>query len=119
MVLLTDKGVAPASSHHNVSVTQPVAGSSNQPICCYSIHGHADPGLMLRLLELFAKRGVVPSAVHAIQTPEAELVVDLQVSGLPVMTGELIAESMRQIPLVTQVFFAERIGSGFGAEAAA
>lgn len=79
-------------------------------LCCFSINGIPDPGLLPRLLQLVAKRGLMPSALHAVQAMgedgEPALVVDLHLDGLPVMTGELMAESMRQIPGVTGVSFA-------------
>ncbi len=68
-----------------------------------------DPGLLPRLLQLIAKRGLMPDAMHAVQAVseqgEAEYVVDLKLADLPAMTGELMAESMRQIPGVHFVYF--------------
>ena len=79
-------------------------------LCCFFINGIPDPGLLPRLLQLVAKRGLMPSALHAVQVmgedSEPAIVVDLHPDGLPVMTGELIAETMRQIPGVTGVSFA-------------
>ena len=43
-----------------------VADDDPSVTACFSVHAHADPGVMPRVLELFAKRGLVPSAWHSI-----------------------------------------------------
>lgn len=83
-------------------------------VYCYSVHGVADPGLLPRLIELFAKRGGVPLSMHVTRQSESdaapELVVDLQVDGLALEVAAVIADAMRQIPVVSRIYMTERIG---------
>ena len=77
---------------------------------CFSVLADADPGVLPRLLELFAKRNLVPDRWHSDrQGPAgAELAVDLQVSGLAPETAELIARAMGQVWGVTQVLLSTK-----------
>ncbi|HWA41708.1 MAG TPA: hypothetical protein VHA10_00740 [Hypericibacter adhaerens] len=75
------------------------------PTYCFSVQAAADPGLLPRVLELFAKRNLVPSRCHAVLNgPEHdELLIDLQVTGLGAEEAEHVARSLRQIVFVTSV----------------
>ncbi|GGF06998.1 hypothetical protein GCM10011611_10620 [Aliidongia dinghuensis] len=76
---------------------------------CFAVRAAADPGSLPRILELFAKRGLVPSSVQARLTGGAEsaLSVDLQVGGMEPALVEVVAESLRQIWVVERVLTAE------------
>jgi acetolactate synthase regulatory subunit len=76
---------------------------------CFAVRAAADPGTLPRVLELFAKRGLVPSSVQARLTGDAEpaLSVDLQVAGLEPAMVEIVAEALRQIWVVERVLTAE------------
>jgi len=81
---------------------------------CFAVRAAADPGTLPRILELFAKRGLVPSSVQARLTPgglsgdpEPALSVDLQVAGMDPALVEVVAESLRQIWVVERVLTAE------------
>ncbi len=76
---------------------------------CFAVRAAADPGSLPRILELFAKRGLVPSSVQARLTGDDEpaLSVDLQVTGLEPQMVEILAESLRQIWVVERVLTAE------------
>lgn len=89
---------------------QAVAETANQPkpgfvpayrssTFCFSLLAHADPGVMPRVLELFAKRSIVPNRWHSDRAgPKGEkLTIDLQVEGLEPETGGYIARCLRQI----------------------
>jgi hypothetical protein len=60
---------------------------------------------MPRLLELFAKRGLVPAAFHSVtQGPRHdELTVDIEMRGLDGAQTDYIAACMRQITAVEVV----------------
>lgn len=75
------------------------------PTHCFSVQAAADPGLLPRVLELFAKRNLVPSRCHAVLSePEREeLLIDLQVTGLAPEEAEHIARSLRQLVFVASV----------------
>ncbi|HEV2673497.1 MAG TPA: hypothetical protein VGV37_03080 [Aliidongia sp.] len=76
---------------------------------CFAIRAAADPGSLPRILEIFAKRGLVPSSVQARLTGvgESALSVDLQVAGLEPALVEVVAETLRQIWVVERVLTAE------------
>ena len=76
---------------------------------CFCLHAHADPGAMPRVLELFAKRGLVPSAWHsAICGTDPRLTIDIEMHGLGRDVMEYIAACMRQMPFVEVVLTSER-----------
>jgi acetolactate synthase small subunit len=77
---------------------------------CFSVHAHAEPGVMPRVLELFAKRGLVPSAWHSSTcgTDEAELTIDIQMRGLDRDVTDYIAACLRQIAFVEVVLTSEQ-----------
>jgi acetolactate synthase small subunit len=77
---------------------------------CFSVHAHAEPGVMPRVLELFAKRGLVPSAWHSLTcgTDEAELTIDIQMRGLDRDVTDYIAACLRQIAFVEVVLTSEQ-----------
>ena len=77
---------------------------------CFSVHAHAEPGVMPRVLELFAKRGLVPSAWQSSTsgTDEAELTIDIQMRGLGRDVTDYIAACLRQIAFVEVVLTSEK-----------
>jgi len=74
---------------------------------CFSVHGDADVGMLARLLEVVAKRGLLPARLHSDLVPEtAELMVDLQLADIAPSLGEEMAQAMRQIVGVRHVLTA-------------
>ena len=87
---------------------------------CFSIQAAAEPGVMPRVLELFAKRNLVPerwvSGVHALADPKrvgrgTELMIDLQVAGLTRQDQEYLARCLAQITDVRSVLTSEKAGA--------
>ena len=72
----------------------------------FSVHAAPEPGVMPRVLELFAKRGLVPQRYHGAATG-AQLTIDMQIAGLDRHTVDYIARCMRQIAGVEVVLTAE------------
>lgn len=73
---------------------------------CFSVQARAEPGVLPRVVELFAKRGLVPQKWHSTAAGPA-LTIEVQMGGLgPDLTG-YIARSMRQIVGVEAVFTSE------------
>lgn len=72
---------------------------------CFSIHARAESGVMPRVLELFAKRGLVPSAWRsATSGPDQSLLtIDIRMRGLGSETTDYIASCLRQIVSVEAV----------------
>lgn len=79
-------------------------------VYCFSIHAEAEPGVMPRVLELFAKRGLVPTRWHSDVTGPAggDLAIDVQVEGLDVRTGDYIARCLRQVHQVETVLTSQK-----------
>ncbi|HLY53972.1 MAG TPA: hypothetical protein VKS60_00360 [Stellaceae bacterium] len=71
---------------------------------CFSVSAAAEPGTLHRLLEPFAKRGLVPSALHARVIGDS-LRADLQVEMAPELAAS-VAETLRQMPSVERVLVA-------------
>jgi hypothetical protein len=68
------------------------------PVSRFSVHASAEPGVMPRVLELFAKRGLVPDRWHsAVVRPGMRLSIDVEIAGLERDTVEYVASCMRQI----------------------
>lgn len=73
---------------------------------CFAIRAAAQSGVMPRVLELFAKRGLVPSKWHSAVVGsggEVHLQIDIQMTGLEHDLASHIARSLRQIVHVDSV----------------
>lgn len=77
---------------------------------CFSVTAAASPGVMPRLLELFAKRGLTPSEWHS-RVDGSTLAVEIQVAGMPPALAEYIAACLRQIYMVDRVLLSSRRAS--------
>lgn len=62
----------------------------------FCVHAAPEPGVMPRVLELFAKRGLVPHRYHGAVSGR-QLIIDVRVAGLDRGTIDYIARCMRQI----------------------
>jgi acetolactate synthase small subunit len=99
----------------NSPMTSPTNEPSNSAAFMtvgFSIHADADPGVMPRLLELFAKRSLIPSRWHSdLEDPTGSaptLTIDLQVSGLNHQQINHVAASMRSMVSVISVLTYEK-----------
>lgn len=76
---------------------------------CFAVQAVADPGVMPRVMGLFAKRNLVPSRWHSDLMSVAggsrgqEIVIDVQVAGLTAEEGDYIARCLRQQVYVQSV----------------
>jgi acetolactate synthase small subunit len=68
----------------------------------FSVHAVPEPGVMPRVLELFAKRGLVPER-FAGTASERALTIEVQIGGLAADAADYIARCMRQIAGVEAV----------------
>ena len=80
---------------------------------CFSVYAHAEPGVMPRVLEHFAKRGLVPSAWNSAicGTDQRALTIDIQMRGLGRDVMDYIAACLRQIPFVEVVLTWEELAT--------
>lgn len=83
---------------------------ANRPVSCFSVQAASDPSVMARVLELFAKRGLVPNRwISDLAGPgEDRLTIDIQVEGMERPLAEYIARCMGQIACVESVLLAEK-----------
>jgi len=72
---------------------------------CFSVHGVADPGLLPRVVGLWAKRGLTPARWHSAVCgrDDSELYIDIELPGLSTELATQIAGELRQIWGVSQV----------------
>ena len=98
----------------------PVDVSGGAGTVCFSIQAAAEPGVMPRVLELFAKRNLVPErwvsgvhgpAHHGRAEREPELMIDLQVAGLTRQDMDYLARCLAQITDVRSVLTSEKAGA--------
>ena len=87
--------------------TASVARSKTEPTACFSVHAEAEPGVMPRVLELFAKRGLVPTSWHS-SVSGRELMIDVQMRGLDGDAAAYLAACLRQITSVAVVLTSEK-----------
>jgi acetolactate synthase small subunit len=73
---------------------------------CFRVDARAEPGVMPRVLELFAKRGLVPQRWYSIVTADAAMTIAIEVASLGRETADYIARCMRQIVGVEAVLTA-------------
>jgi acetolactate synthase regulatory subunit len=90
-------------------LSAPAADDSLPGIAYFSVHARAEPGVMPRILELFAKRGLVPtlwrSAIAG--ADRANLAITIAMDGLSRELTQYIAACLRQIADVETVLTAE------------
>ncbi len=79
-------------------------------VACFAIHAEAAPGVMPRVLELFAKRNLVPDRWHSDRVGPGgrELAIDLQVQDLTPELTDYIARCLRQLHDVEAVLTSEK-----------
>ncbi len=83
---------------------------------CFAIRADASPGMMPRVLELFAKRNLVPTRWHSdvIVAPPRDgggtsLQIDLQMEGIEAELAAYIARCLRQIYGVESVLTSAKV----------
>ena len=82
-----------------------------RPTACFSVQARAEPGVMPRVLELFAKRGLVPSTWHS-RVSGDELAIDVQMEAMDRDAAAYIAACLRQIVCVDVVLTSEKRTTG-------
>jgi acetolactate synthase small subunit len=94
---------ARSPSHAAATCEAAPASRSLAPVFCFSIDVVADPGAMARVLEQFAKRGLIPSRWHSDVIELDAMQIDIQISGLSAPLGQDIARCLRAIVGVRSV----------------
>jgi hypothetical protein len=89
------------------ALAAPPSETFSAGVSAFSIRAAVDPGVMPRVLELFAKRGMVPHRwVSAVAGDE--LTIDVEVHGFPPDTAEYVANCLRQVTFVDVVLMSTR-----------
>ncbi len=85
-------------------------GARTMPVACFWVQADADPQTLPRVLQVFAKRGLVPSRWHSTVGGDrrTELHIDIQVTDLDSRVSELLAQSLRQMFCVQSVLTAAK-----------
>lgn len=80
----------------------------SQPVWCFSVFAAPEACVMPRVLEFFAKRGLVPTRFHSdvIDGGAEGLVIDVHVDDLAAETAEHIAACLREVVYVERVLTA-------------
>jgi hypothetical protein len=94
------------SSSMPLAVVAQADGAPSPLSVCFSVQARAEPGIIPRVAELFAKRGLVPQQWHSTAAGPV-LSIDVQMGGLDRDLGDYIARSMRQIVGVVTVLTSE------------
>jgi len=95
------------SSSLPLAAAAPDADGAAPPITVlFSLQARAEPGVMPRVAELFAKRGLVPQHWHSTAAGPT-LMIDVQIGDLDRDLGDYIARCMRQIVGVETVLTSE------------
>ena len=85
------------------------SATASNAAACFSVHARAEPGVMPRVLELFAKRGLVPSSWHSSTGPgDDALTIDIQMRGMATELADYIAACLRQIADVEVVLISQK-----------
>jgi len=74
---------------------------------CFYVEAAPHPGVMPRVLELFAKRGLVPDAWHSTHDGRA-LHIDIQMAGMDRPLADYVAACLRQLVSVQTVLVSEK-----------
>lgn len=67
---------------------------------CLAVVVRPDPGALARVIEPFAKLGVIPLSVNSrLYADVGELVIDIQIAGMAEDQGHKIASQIRSFPI--------------------
>ena len=93
-------------------VTAPEPHLVSHPVTvCYTLQARPEPGVMPRVVELFAKRGLVPQKWHS-GVSDSGLAIEVHMGGLDRDVADYIARCMRQIVGVETVLTVETRSCG-------
>ncbi|WP_298371007.1 hypothetical protein [Azospirillum sp.] len=79
----------------------------------FSVVADADPGSLPRVLELVAKRGLVPLALVS-RLVDDTLAIEMEVGGMVRAESDHVGNCLRQIPMVVRVTVSEQTLSADG-----
>jgi acetolactate synthase regulatory subunit len=83
------------------------AYKSEQSIACFSVSAQAGPAVLPRILDYFAKRGLVPDYLKATRSGDA-LTVDVRMTGMELELARYIGRCLDRIFEIDSVFVSEK-----------
>ncbi|MBL6946247.1 MAG: hypothetical protein ISR47_06400 [Rhodospirillales bacterium] len=89
----------------------PEFGSSQtHNTACYSVHAPTDPSVMPRVLEVFTRRGLIPTVWHSTVCGAngEEIQIDVQLANIEPRLADLVARALRQLVCVGCVLTSEK-----------
>lgn len=94
-----------SNSLHAAPVASATAVPSDRVLARYMVVGHADPGLLPRVIEPVAKLGHVPMRVHASREAGdgSEVSIDLRLGAVTTRVAEQVSHALHAIVGVRQV----------------
>ncbi len=95
-------------SLHNHPHTQ--SEERTDAVHCFSVRAVADPGMMPRLMELWAKRGLLPDRWHGVRDETSGTYVDIDIESgdIDQALATQMAAAMRAMFGVSQVLVSEK-----------
>jgi len=93
-----------------------MSAASPQRVDCFSVFAAADPATLPRVLNVFSLYGVIPERCHSsrLEADQDQLVIDVQVAGLPAGQAEQVARRLDRVITVTQVLHSEKLRADEG-----
>jgi hypothetical protein len=81
-----------------------------QRVDCFSVFSTADPSALPRIFEVFSLHGLVPTRCHSacLNSDDDQLVIDIQVSELPLGLADQLARRLRRVITVTDVLWSQK-----------
>ena len=81
---------------------------------CFSVFVAAEPAALPRVLNVFSLFGIIPERCHSalVETGQDQLVIDVQVAGLPAGQAEQLARRLDRVITVTQVLHSVKRRAG-------
>lgn len=90
-----------ASTHH-AAERRPRSSHPEVTVLCLSLRALPEIGVLARVIQQLARRGLFPSRMHCTQAGE-QLLIDVQVAGVGERDGDILAESLRQVVGIDEV----------------
>jgi acetolactate synthase regulatory subunit len=88
----------------------PSSDATPTSTACFAVEARPEPGVMPRVLELFAKRGFVPTQWHSSVggAGRGQINIDIEIEGMDTALAEYIARCLRQLADVESVLTSEK-----------
>jgi acetolactate synthase regulatory subunit len=90
------------ASVHPAAERRSRSGQADVTVLCLSLRASAEIGVLARVIQHLARRGLLPSRLHGTESGD-QLLLDLQIAGVGEREGSILAESLRQVVGIDEV----------------